>query len=51
MDTILVMLIVGIAAAFIARKLYRTIVSARSDKAGCSSCGCGESVERDPLSL
>ena len=51
MDTILVVLIVGIAAAFIARKLYRTIVSARSDKAGCSSCGCGDGAGSDPLSL
>ena len=51
MQTVFVVLIVGTALAFIARKLYRTLVSARSDKAGCASCGCGDSVERDPLSL
>jgi hypothetical protein len=49
MDTIVVLLIVAVAAAFIARRVWRTVQSARAANAGCATCGCSE--EREPLSL
>lgn len=41
MDTILVVLIVLSAAAFIGRRIFVSVRSARRAKAGCSDCGCG----------
>jgi hypothetical protein len=50
MDTLVVLLIVAGAAAFIVRRVLRTVARSRADakaiatgsSAGCSSCGCSE---------
>ena len=42
-NTIGVALIVLIAATFIGRRIWGSVQSARSAKAGCSDCGCGTS--------
>jgi hypothetical protein len=49
MDTILVVLIVLSAAAFIGRRIFVSVRSARRAKEGCSDCGCGadSSAEAD----
>ncbi|MEP6763376.1 MAG: FeoB-associated Cys-rich membrane protein [Gemmatimonadaceae bacterium] len=41
MDSIIVGLIVLVAATFIGRKIFASVKSARSAKEGCSDCGCG----------
>jgi hypothetical protein len=51
MDLVIVALIVAGAVGFIARRMWKTVMKSRSAKAGCTSCGCGETVERDPLSV
>ena len=48
-DTVVVAIIVATAAAFIVRRVVRAIQSSRASKAGCTSCGCGES--KDPMSV
>lgn len=41
MDTLLVLLIVGGAAAYVARKAWLSMAAARKSRAGCGgSCGC-----------
>jgi hypothetical protein len=42
-NTLGVALIVLLAAAFIGRRVWSSVQSARSAKAGCSDCGCGTS--------
>jgi hypothetical protein len=52
METVIVAMIVAGAVGFIARRMWKTVVKSRAEKAGCGSgCGCGETVERDPLSV
>ncbi len=41
MDSVIVGLIVLIAATFIGRRIYVSVKSARKAKEGCSDCGCG----------
>ncbi|MCE2899619.1 MAG: FeoB-associated Cys-rich membrane protein [Gemmatimonas sp.] len=42
MDTLIVVLIVAGAAAFIGRRAWRSLAAARRAKAGCGGdCGCG----------
>ncbi len=40
METVVIVLIVGAAGVFIARKAWRAVVASRAEKAGCGSCGC-----------
>ncbi|MEO7521021.1 MAG: FeoB-associated Cys-rich membrane protein [Gemmatimonas sp.] len=51
MQTIIVVLIVACAGLFIARRVWSTVAKTRAAKSACASCGCGESEEREPLSL
>ena len=51
METVIVALIVLFAAAFLGRRVWRTVLKSRAEKAACNSCGCGDSAERDPLSV
>lgn len=41
METIIVALVVLLAATFIGRRIFAAVRSARNAKAGCSDCGCG----------
>lgn len=42
MDTIVVMLVVGGALAFVGRRVWQSLAAARKPKKGCGSdCGCG----------
>ena len=42
---VVVFMIVGASAAFVLRRVWRAIASARSAKAGCASgCGCDAST-------
>lgn len=41
MQTLLVVLIVGSAAAFVGRRAWQSVLAARKAKAGCGGdCGC-----------
>jgi hypothetical protein len=41
METLIVMLIVGAAATFVARRAWLSVAAARQSKRGCGSdCGC-----------
>jgi hypothetical protein len=51
MDLVIVALIVAGAVGFILRRVWKTVIKSRAAKAGCNSCGCGETAERDPLSV
>ena len=42
METFVIVLIVGGAGVFIARRAWRAVQSSRAAKAGCASCGCGD---------
>ncbi|MEP6836268.1 MAG: hypothetical protein ABJB74_22960 [Gemmatimonas sp.] len=45
MDSLVVALVVLVAAAFVARKIFAAVRSARNAKAGCATdCGCGSST-------
>jgi hypothetical protein len=43
-STIVVALIVLTAVTFIGRKAWTSLQRSRSNKAGCSDCGCGSSA-------
>ncbi|MEP6778259.1 MAG: FeoB-associated Cys-rich membrane protein [Gemmatimonadaceae bacterium] len=45
MDRVIVGFIVLVAAAFIGRRIFASVKSARSAKEGCSDCGCGTSSD------
>jgi len=51
MDMVIVAVIVACAVGFIARRVWKTAMKSRAAKAGCTSCGCGETAEKDPLSV
>ena len=51
MDTIIVAVIVAIAALFIARRIWQAVAKSRAAKAGCATCGCGDTAGKDPLAL
>ena len=54
-QTVIVLLIVGAAAFYVGRRLWRTVAAARASRRGdgCGSgCGCGDApAKRDPLGL
>lgn len=47
METLIVVVIVALAALFIARRGWRALQSSRAAKAGCATCGCD--TPRDPM--
>jgi len=51
METMIVALVVAGAVGFIARRMWKTVMKSRAEKAGCTSCGCGDNGAKEPLSL
>jgi hypothetical protein len=42
MQGLIVLVVVSTAAAFLARRVWRSVQAARKPKGGCTDCGCGE---------
>lgn len=50
LDTIVVALIVTVAATFVGRRAWRSLRAARAATHGCDSdCGCGHTPPQRPL--